>query len=321
MVSELFNKIADKLAHIDYVTWGLILGSALVCALIVYVRNVKDRSVRDFLGFMFPEEVMLHPSARADAMFWISKRLIMPFLLIPAGITFVSAVGFVTNRAISWAFGIQGPLIDGPPGPSILALEAMEEGSGSYRGPVVYLGTLSKSVVPGLRVGWMVAPADLVQTLALAKQSTDLSSSMLTHAIALDFMESGFEDIHVPRTVDVYRDRRDALLRAAGERLSPWFEWDTPPGGMFVWMRARKLPGLREIDTDSLYRFALEEKVAFVPSSVFDFDGNLRSAMRVNFTRSAPDVIQEGILRLSRAVERYLASNSDEASIRPDPRP
>ena len=211
--------------------------------------------------------------------------------------------------------------IDGPPGPSILALEAMEEGSGSYRGPVVYLGTLSKSVVPGLRVGWMVAPADLVQTLALAKQSTDLSSSMLTHAIALDFMESGFEDIHVPRTVDVYRERRDALLRAAGERLSPWFEWDTPPGGMFVWMRARKLPGLREIDTDSLYRFALEEKVAFVPSSVFDFDGNLRSAMRVNFTRSAPDVIREGILRLSRAVERYLASNSDEASIRPDPRP
>lgn len=122
MVSELFNKIADKLAHIDYVTWGLILGSALVCALIVYVRNVKDRSVRDFLGFMFPEEVMLHPSARADAMFWISKRLIMPFLLIPAGITFVSAVGFVTNRAISWAFGIQGPLIDGPPGPMLLVI-------------------------------------------------------------------------------------------------------------------------------------------------------------------------------------------------------
>ncbi|MGE0212965.1 MAG: PLP-dependent aminotransferase family protein [Parvibaculaceae bacterium] len=211
--------------------------------------------------------------------------------------------------------------IDGPPGPGILALEAMENGSGPYRGPVVYLGTLSKSVVPGLRVGWMVAPADLIQTLALAKQSTDLSSSMLTHAIALDFMESGFEESHVPRTVDVYRGRRDTLVRAADERLARWFEWEIPPGGMFVWMRARRLPGLREIDTGALYRFALEEKVAFVPSSVFDFDGNLRSAMRVNFTRSAPDVIVEGIRRLGRAVERYLASNSDEAPFSPDSRP
>ncbi len=202
--------------------------------------------------------------------------------------------------------------IDGSPGPSMLALEGEMENGGDYRGPVIYLGTLSKSVVPGLRVGWMIAPAELVQILALAKQSTDLSSSMLTHAVALDFMESGFESRHVPKTVDVYRERRDALIRAASEQLGQWFEWNTPPGGMFVWMRAKTLPGVRVIDTDKLYRFAIEEKVAFVPSSVFDFEGRLKSAMRVNFTRSSPDVIVEGIRRLKRAVERYLKSNSDE---------
>lgn len=199
--------------------------------------------------------------------------------------------------------------LDGPPGPSLLALHAAADDAGEYRGPVIYLGTLSKSIVPGLRVGWMVAPADLVQVLAVAKQSTDLSGSMLTHAIALDFFESGFEQHHVPKTVTVYRERRDALLRAAEEQLGPWFEWERPPGGMFVWMRART----PDIDTDALYPFALEEKVAFVPSSVFDFEGRTRSAMRVNFTRSSPDVIVEGIRRLRRAVERYLASNSKEA--------
>lgn len=203
--------------------------------------------------------------------------------------------------------------LDGSPGPSILALASAEQPSGAYDSPVVYLGTLSKSVVPGLRVGWMVAPAELVQVFALAKQSTDLSSSMLTQAIALDFLESGFEARHVPMTVGVYRERRDALLSEAEASLASWFEWETPPGGMFVWMRARALPGGRIIDTDVLYRFALDEKVAFVPSSVFDFEGRHRSAMRVNFTRSSPETIVEGIRRLKRAVERYLASNSGEA--------
>jgi 2-aminoadipate transaminase len=75
-------------------------------------------------------------------------------------------------------------------------------------------------------------------------------------------------------------------------------------------MRARTNLGLRTINTNELYHFAVEEKVAFVPSSVFDFEGRLTSAMRVNFTRSSPEIIAEGIRRLRRAVERYLASNS-----------
>ncbi|MCO5090841.1 sterol desaturase family protein [Bosea sp. (in: a-proteobacteria)] len=122
MFSEILNKFITKLYAIDYVTPFLILATALVCAAIVYLRKVKDKSFRDFFDFMFPEEIILHPSARADAMFWVTKKLLMPLLLIPAGATFVAAVGYATNRAISWGFGIEGPLIEGPPGPITLVI-------------------------------------------------------------------------------------------------------------------------------------------------------------------------------------------------------
>jgi 2-aminoadipate transaminase len=142
----------------------------------------------------------------------------------------------------------------------------------------------------------------MISKLALAKQSSDLSSSLLTQAIALELMESGFDRSHSLSINDLYRERRDVLCREAAARIGEWFQWEVPAGGMFVWMRAKD----PRIDTDELYRFALEEKVAFVPGSVFDPEGKDRSAMRVNFTRSAPEVIAEGIVRLERAIKRYL---------------
>jgi 2-aminoadipate transaminase len=196
--------------------------------------------------------------------------------------------------------------LDGPTGPSILALHAQSEPVGPYDGPVIYLGTLSKSIVPGLRVGWAIAAPAMIQALAIAKQSSDLSGSMLTQAIALELLEAGREEMHVPEVVAHYRERRDALCAAADAKLGDWFEWETPPGGMFVWMRRRD----PAIDTDALYRFALEEKVAFVPGSVFDPAGELKSAMRVNFTRNTPAVLEEGVVRLAAATRRYLASVS-----------
>lgn len=203
--------------------------------------------------------------------------------------------------------------LDGKAGRSMLSMAASRK---AYDGPVIYLGTLSKSIVPGLRVGWIIAPADLVQALALAKQSSDLSSSMLTHVIALALLDSGFEAGHVEKTVAAYRERRDALMQAAARHLSQWFDWDTPPGGMFAWLNAKSPGGRALIDTDRLYHYALAEKVAFVPSSVFDFEGRLNSAMRLNFTRSSPEAIGEGIARLRLAVERYLAETNERAPSR-----
>lgn len=196
--------------------------------------------------------------------------------------------------------------LDGTAGPSLLELHGRMEKAEPYRGPVIYLGTLSKSIVPGLRVGWAIAAPELIEALVLAKQSSDLASSMLTQAIALELLEAGVERTHVPNIVRNYRERRDALCSAAAAELGAWFEWETPPGGMFVWMRSRD----PAINTDALYNFAVAEKVAFVPGSVFDPLGQLHSAMRVNFTRNTPAVLEEGIARLAVATRRYLDTRS-----------
>lgn len=190
---------------------------------------------------------------------------------------------------------------DGDPGPDILESEARRF-KGAYEGSVIYLGTLSKSIVPGLRVGWAIAEAGLIEKLTLAKQSSDLSSSIFTQAVAFELLESGFDREHSKSINELYRERRNALCSEAAARIGEWFEWEVPPGGMFVWMRAKD----PRIDTNELYNFALDEKVAFVPGSVFDPDGKDCSAMRVNFTRSSPEVIAEGVSRLERAIKKYL---------------
>jgi 2-aminoadipate transaminase len=156
-------------------------------------------------------------------------------------------------------------------------------------------------------VGWIIAEENMVQALALAKQSSDLSSSMLTQATTFELLREGFDLVHATRLVAAYRERRDALCREAALRLNQWFEWEIPVGGMFVWMRARG----NAINTNELYRFAVNEKVAFVPSSVFDFTGEDCFGMRVNFTRNSPEVLCEGVRRLERAVQKYLLGTLD----------
>ncbi|ESY31439.1 sterol desaturase family protein [Mesorhizobium sp. M1148] len=122
MFSEFARVIVEKLSHIDLLTLGLLLLTALGSAVVAYWRTVEQKSFRDFFDFAFPAEVIMHPSARADALFWITKRLVMPFLLIPAGVTFVAATGYATNQAVGWLFSISQPLIPGPAGPVTIIL-------------------------------------------------------------------------------------------------------------------------------------------------------------------------------------------------------
>jgi len=198
--------------------------------------------------------------------------------------------------------------LDGPTGANIIELY-VRDNPGPYSGPVIYLGTVSKSIVPGLRVGWMIAEPNMIQNFALAKQSSDMSSSVLTQAITFELLATPFEGEHRAQMVETYRERRDVLCREAAARLGKWFEWSVPVGGMFVWMRSKG----QLIDTTELYRFAVEEKVAFVPSVVFDFADDDRFAMRLNFTRSSPELLVEGVRRLQVAVERYLMTVEQEA--------
>jgi len=117
MFSDLLHALEQKIAHVDLVVPGLIFLTALGSALIAYWRTAEQKSFRDFFDFAFPHEVIAHPSARADALFWVTRHAIMPFLLIPAAITLIAGMGYLTHQAIVVPFHIQAPLISGPAGP------------------------------------------------------------------------------------------------------------------------------------------------------------------------------------------------------------
>lgn len=122
MNAALLETIYEKLSVTGLVATGLLFLTALVSAIVAYFRTSEHRSFGEFFEFALPKEVALHPSAKADLLFWITKKALMPFLLIPAGITFVVAVGYVTKLAITSAFGIEAPLIAGPAGPVTVVL-------------------------------------------------------------------------------------------------------------------------------------------------------------------------------------------------------
>jgi 2-aminoadipate transaminase len=174
-----------------------------------------------------------------------------------------------------------------------------EHRNGQYRGGVIYLSTFSKTLAPGLRLGWVVAPREVIQRLVMAKQGTDLHTSTFDQMVAYEVARGGFIDQHVRRLRDVYKARRDVMLVAL-ERAFPsatGVRWTRPQGGLFLWVT---LPG--GIDTSRLLEAAVLEKVAFVPGVCFHPDGSGQNTMRLNFSNAGEAAIQDGIARLGRVV-------------------
>jgi 2-aminoadipate transaminase len=194
---------------------------------------------------------------------------------------------------------------DGAPLPRLIELSGHRQRGRLYDGPVLYMGTLSKEIAPGLRIGWVIGAPEMIEALTMAKQGSDMCTSGVTQRIALAALESGLVERLRPAIVALYRERRDALCAALAEDLSDWFDWDVPVGGMFVWAVARD-PAL---DTDQLFAAALEAGVCVTPSSVFDPAGQNRRALRLNFTLNPPDRLAEGVRRLAAAV-RALAKEA-----------
>ncbi|QND68822.1 sterol desaturase family protein [Mesorhizobium loti] len=117
MASDIVYKVLDRISGAGLLATGLLLLTALVSALVAYWRTVEKKSWKEFFEFAVPHEVITHPSARADLLFWVTRKALMPFLMLPAGIVFVSAVGYATNWLLSTLLAIQPPLIAGPAGP------------------------------------------------------------------------------------------------------------------------------------------------------------------------------------------------------------
>ena len=175
-------------------------------------------------------------------------------------------------------------------------------GERPFSGNVIYLGTLSKVLAPGLRIGWVVAPEEVMARLVQMKQGADLHTSTFGQMVAYETARGGFLDRHVRKIREVYGERRNAMLAALDRYFPPGVQWTRPQGGLFLWAT---LP--EGLDSAVLLQDALKEKVAFVPGNAFHPTGGGGRTMRLNFSYATPEVIEEGIRRLGLVIAGQIA--------------
>ena len=185
---------------------------------------------------------------------------------------------------------------------------------------VVYLGTISKTMAPGLRVGWIVAPRHVLAKINLVKQGTDLCCSSFDQAVVEHyFTDTNWQKV-LQAFIQVYGERRDAMLEALEEFFPKEATWTHPEGGFFVWVT---LP--EYVDTGSMLAEALEAGVTYVPGDSFYPDGKLgKNSMRINFSYESPENLREAIRRLAEVIEEKLELYRvfiDAGAIRPDQPP
>jgi 2-aminoadipate transaminase len=169
---------------------------------------------------------------------------------------------------------------------------------------VIYVGTFSKILSPGIRLGWLCAPPPVLAKVALGKQASDLCTSTLSQYFVNEYFGDGDGSWreYIASLIDVYRSRRDVMLDSLERHFPAQATWSHPDGGLFLWAT---LPGY--IDTTDLLARALRENVAFVPGAAAFADGASGSrSMRLNFSGSTADEIREGIRRIGRVVSEQV---------------
>jgi 2-aminoadipate transaminase len=166
---------------------------------------------------------------------------------------------------------------------------------------VLYLGTFSKILSPGIRLGWLCAPPPVMEKIVLGKQAADLCTSTLTQYFVLEYFAEGRWREYVSDLGEIYRARRDAMLEALARHFPEAATWTHPEGGLFVWAT---LP--QYIDTTDLLAKALREDVAFVPGAAAYVDDRGGSSMRLNFSGSSEEEIREGIRRIGGVVSEQV---------------
>ncbi len=236
-----------------------------------------------------------------------SFMYVLPNFQNPAGVT-LALERRMTLVRLARAYGV--PIVeDDPYGqlryegehlPPLYALDAELAASDDGQPNVIYMSTFSKTLAPGLRLAWVIAPRQVLGRLNQLKQGADLHTSTLVQMIAFEVGRGGFLDEHIQLLRGVYRERRDAMLGALDSYMPPEVSWSSPQGGLFLWA---ELP--EGMDSQSVLAEALKEKVAFVPGSAFFAqaeDG--RRFMRLNFSNAKPERISEGIRRLGACLGR-----------------
>jgi 2-aminoadipate transaminase len=193
---------------------------------------------------------------------------------------------------------------EGTPLPTLRALDGGEF--------VIYAGTFSKILSPGVRLGWAVAPRPVLAKLNIGKQSSDLCSSSVSQYFVSAYFESGPWEDYVRSLIEVYRRRRDVMLDAMAEHFPRAADWTHPEGGLFIWAT---MPPY--IDTTDLLARALEQHVAFVPGRAAYVDGRGGQSMRLNFSGVNEDAIREGIRRIGEVVREQVGLYETLTGVRP----
>jgi 2-aminoadipate transaminase len=191
-------------------------------------------------------------------------------------------------------------IFEGEPIPTIKSLDK--------KGRVIYLGTFSKILAPGFRLGWTIASSDILKKFVMTKQAMDLCTNIFGQYIAYEYMAQGHLDHHITEIRTMYKRKRDIMLKAIEENFPPGIKWTVPTGGLFLWVT---LP--RSMDTRAMFKRALEQKVAYVVGDAFYPDGSQYNSMRLNFSYSSDADIEEGIKRLSAVIKEEMAFNLDRS--------
>jgi len=186
--------------------------------------------------------------------------------------------------------------------PSIYQLDQQTEN----RGIVVNLKTFSKILVPGARVGWVIAHPEIIGKLVIAKQAMDLCTNVFAQMWLAEYLKTGKIYALIGKTCDTYRAKRNFMVEMLEKYMPKRFDltWTKPEGGLFLWISLPKY-----IDTDKMVPKALAEKVAYVIGSAFYFDQPEHNSMRLNFSYASREQIEEGIKRLAKVIEAEIAAH------------
>lgn len=164
---------------------------------------------------------------------------------------------------------------------------------------VIYLGSFSKVLTPGLRVGFVIADIEIVNFLERAKEGMDLFSNNLSQHAVYRYITGGKFADHILKLRQSYKIRRDTMIEAFSQYAGNAMQIDIPKGGLFIWAKINTMQ-----DSTEFLKRAVEEKVIFVPGTFFYSDARISNEMRINFSCSTPETITEGVKRLARTIEK-----------------
>lgn len=169
-------------------------------------------------------------------------------------------------------------------------------------GHVIYTSTFSKILAPGLRLGWVVAPLELINKYTIMKQSVDLHSDNLAQFIVASFFENNDIDKHIAKITGLYKERKDLMMNAIKKYFPETVTCSQPEGGMFIWI---EVPGIT--NTQELFERCIQNNVAFVPGEPFYCDEIVPGTFRLNYSNMPEEQIEIGMKRLAQAINEVLA--------------